>query len=152
MFNKQLVADHAQLIRTSIARLETLATLSWEEFAANPDNFAIAEHHLRRALQAVLDLGRHVVVKAGLGNPANYREIFDLLESGGVLEPEVVRRVRGMAGYRNRLVHDYARIEEKEMWDILRNDLGDVRLLLNRLLGYITKETASDCRSSATLS
>lgn len=55
-------------------------------------------------------------MKGGLGNPADYREIFDLLESGGVLEPEVTRKVRGIAGYRNRLVHDYARIDEKEMW------------------------------------
>lgn len=142
MFNKQLVADHAQLVRTSVARLEALAALSWEEFAADPDNFAIAEHHLRRALQAVLDLGRHIVVKAGLGNPATYREVFDLLESGGVLQPEVVRKVRGMAGYRNRLVHDYARIGEKEMWVIIRNDLDDLRILLNHLLDYITKKTA----------
>lgn len=81
MFNEQLVADHTQLIQASIARLKSLASLSWEEFAGNPDNFAIAEHHLRRALQAVLDLGRHVVVKAGLGNPANYRDIFDLAAS-----------------------------------------------------------------------
>lgn len=62
MFNEQLVADRAQLIRTSLMRLESLAALSWEQFAANADNFAIAEHHLRRALQALLDLGRHAVV------------------------------------------------------------------------------------------
>lgn len=142
MFNKQLVADHAQLIRVSVARLETLAALPWEEFAASPDSFAIAEHHLRRALQAVLDLGRHVVVKAGLGNPANYRDVFSLLESGGVLQPEVARKVRGMAGYRNRLVHDYARIDEKEMWGIITNDLDDVRLLLDHLLDYTARRTA----------
>ena len=87
MFNEQLAADHAQLIRISLARLERLVALSWEEFVANPDNFAIAEHHLRRALQAVLDLGRHVLVKAGFGNPANCKEIFDLPEGGGVLGP-----------------------------------------------------------------
>lgn len=143
MLNKQLVADHVQLIRASIARLEALAALSWEEFAADPDNFAIAEHHLRRALQAVLDLGRHVVVKAGLGNPTTYREVFDLLESGGVLQSEVAREVRGMAGYRNRLVHDYARIDAKEMWAIITNRLDDIRLLQDRLLDYITKNTAS---------
>lgn len=145
MFNEQLVTDHAQLIRSSVTRLESLAALSWEEFTADPDNFAIAEHHLRRALQAVLDLGRHVVVKAGLGNPTNYREIFDLLEKGGVLEPEVTRKVRGMAGYRNRLVHDYARIDEKEMWGILRDDLGDVMLLLKCLLDYIAKKSGNSC-------
>lgn len=141
MFNEQLVADRAQLIRASVARLKGLASLSWQEFTSNPDNFAIAEHHLRRALQAVLDLGRHVVVKAGLGNPANYRDIFDLLEKGGILDPDFARKVRGMAGYRNRLVHDYARVDEKEMFSLIRNELDDLLVLLERLLEYIRQKS-----------
>ncbi len=46
------------------------------------DNFAIAEHHLRRALEAVLDIGRHIVAKKGLGRPEDYRGIFELLGHG----------------------------------------------------------------------
>ncbi|HCJ10711.1 MAG TPA: hypothetical protein DHW14_06060 [Clostridiales bacterium] len=74
MFNLSLVADRAQTVRNSLARLRELSTLTLDEFRAVPDNYAIAEHHLRRALQALLDLGRH--------------------------------KGRGLAGYRNRLVHE----------------------------------------------
>lgn len=137
MFNRQLVASHTQMVRSSVERLRRLAALSLAEFQRNPDNYAIAEHHLRRALQALLDLGRHVVVKSGWGNPANYREVFDLLERGGALEPEFCARMRGMAGYRNRLVHDYARVSEEEMWEILQERLADLEDLLDRLSAYV---------------
>lgn len=60
MFNLSLVADRAQTVRRSLARLRELAALSPEQFQAVPDSYAVTEHHLRRALQALLDLGRHI--------------------------------------------------------------------------------------------
>ncbi len=139
MFSEQLIAGHAQMVRASVARLRRLAALPPTEFYRDPDHYAIGEHHLRRAIQALLDLGRHVVVKSRWGNPANYREVFELLERGGVLEPEFCARVRGIAGYRNRLVHDYARVSEEEMWEILQERLDDLEALLERLLTWVAE-------------
>ncbi|MDI6823631.1 MAG: DUF86 domain-containing protein [Bacillota bacterium] len=136
MLNPQLIAERAQDVRTSVARLRKLATLSREEFRAGPDNYAIAEHHLRRGLQALLDMGRHIVVKSGWGNPSRYRDVFRLLEQGGVLDAQFRSKVEGIAGYRNRLVHDYAEITEEEMWQILRTRLDDMTELLSRLTDY----------------
>jgi uncharacterized protein YutE (UPF0331/DUF86 family) len=139
MFNEQLIASHALMVRASVDRLHRLAALPPAEFRRDPDHYAIAEHHLRRAIQALLDLGRHVVVKSGWGNPANYREVFELLERGGVLAPEFASRVKGIAGYRNRLVHDYARVSEEEMWEILQERLEDLETLLEKLLAWIAE-------------
>lgn len=141
LFNRQLVANHAQMVRASVDRLRHLAKLSLEQFKNNPDNYAIAEHHLRRALQALLDLGRHLVVKSGWGNPANYREILALLERNGVLDGAFLVRVQGIAGYRNRLVHDYAEVSQDEMWSILQNQLEDLEELLERLLAYAAQHS-----------
>lgn len=43
---------------------------------ADPDNFAVAEHHLRKAIEAVLEVGRHILAKKGLARPADYRTII----------------------------------------------------------------------------
>jgi len=64
MFNASLLLDRTQIVRSSLSRLRALALLSLADFRANPDHYAIAEHHLRRALQALLDIGRHVVGEA----------------------------------------------------------------------------------------
>jgi uncharacterized protein YutE (UPF0331/DUF86 family) len=137
MFNPSLVADRAQTVRNSLARLRELSALTVDEFRAVPDNYAIAEHHLRRALQALLDLGRHVAVKSGWGNPSHYREIFDLLERGGVIPPDLADKGRGLAGYRNRLVHDYAVVTADELWEILRTRLDDIAALLRQVMEYV---------------
>jgi len=136
MYNQQLIAERTQMIRASITRLKELAALTKEDFVGDPDNYAIAEHHLRRALQALLDLGRHIVVKNNFGNPTSYREVLDMLAQHSVLDPVFARKVRGMAGYRNRLVHDYAEVTNEEMVDILKNELDDLTQLLNQLLVF----------------
>lgn len=111
--------------------------MSLEQFTGDADNYAITEHHLRRALQALLDLGRHVAVKSGWGNPGSYREVLELLEKGGVVDPAFRRRIQGMAGYRNRLVHDYALVGPEEIWGLVRERLADLTTFLDKLLAYV---------------
>ncbi|WP_373995605.1 MULTISPECIES: HepT-like ribonuclease domain-containing protein [unclassified Neomoorella] len=39
----------------------------------------IFPEHLRRALEALLDIGRHIIAKKGLGRPEDYKSIIILL-------------------------------------------------------------------------
>ena len=57
-----MIFDRIDYIRQSLKRLEEFKELSKEEFLANDDYFAIAEHHLRRGIEAILDIGRHICV------------------------------------------------------------------------------------------
>lgn len=66
MLNRQLILERLSMLRSSVNRLNKLKNLSANAFLSDPDNYAIAEHHLRRALECVLDVGRHIVVKKGL--------------------------------------------------------------------------------------
>ena len=66
MLNRQLILERLDILRNSVNRLNRFRELSEEAFAAHPDNYAIAEHHLRRALECLLDIGRHIVVKKRL--------------------------------------------------------------------------------------
>jgi len=142
MFNSPLVADRVQTVRASLGRLRGLAAADRGAFRGSPDDYAIAEHHLRRAIQALLDIGRHIVVRGGWGNPAHYREIVSFLERHGVLSTELGEKGRSLAGYRNRLVHEYATVDPDEMWDILQSRLDDIADFLKALALYVGSEAA----------
>jgi len=79
LVDKDMIFDRIDYIRQSLKRLEEFKELSKEEFLANDDYFAIAEHHLRRGIEAILDIGRHICVSDNLGQPQEYREIFAIL-------------------------------------------------------------------------
>ena len=108
-----------------------------DDFVSDADNFAIAEHHLRRSLETVLDIGRHIIAKQALGRPADYTEIFDILGREGVLPREYVKKNRGLPGYRNRLVHLYHDVTVKELHTIISTRLSDLEEFCRHIVKYI---------------
>ena len=135
--NIDLVRRRIDLVNVSLQRLRRFQRFSLAEFGAHPDNFAVAEHHLRRALEAVFDLGRHLIAKKGWGHPQDYRSIITLLAQNGVLPKEFAARIRGMAGYRNRLVHGYLEVSLEEMYRLLQERLGDLEAFCRHVADYL---------------
>jgi len=77
-------------------------------------------------LEALFDLGRHILVKAFATAPAEYKQIAEGLTQKGVLSREDGRILREMAGYRNRMVHFYHEIGGRELYDICGDRLADI--------------------------
>lgn len=140
MVNYHLVVDRLEHIRSSVNRLKKLTTQPKAQFLADPDNFAIAEHHLRRALEAVFDIGRHILAKNGLEKPENYRQVILALGQHKVIPPDFAEKIVGMAGYRNRLTHNYAYITHDEIWSIITTRLNDFAQFYTCIDNYIHKQ------------
>lgn len=121
------VTARAELIGEMLAAIETLPLASEADFSADPRMVAAGESFLRRSLEGLLDLGRHVLAK-GFGKVTpEYAMVADELQALGIVAPEVAVKLRLMARYRNRLVHFYDEITPRELYGILTGELQDVR-------------------------
>lgn len=136
--NIKLIEDRLVFINESIIRLKKLSALTQEDFLEG-DNTAIAESYLRRSLEAVFDVGRHIVAKSASGGIVEYKEIAAALGSLGILTKEHAEKVRLMAGYRNRLVHFYHEITDKELYSLIQNHLGDMEVFLKEIKFFLEK-------------
>lgn len=125
MVNSGLIMDRLNIIRTSVNRLDKIVKGSLTQFLSDPDAYAISEHHLRRALEALLDIGRHILAKQGLGKPESYRQVIQAMGTHQIIPAEFAQKIAGMAGYRNRLTHGYADISAEELWSVLQTRLED---------------------------
>lgn len=75
----QSVTAKAELIREMLAGIETLPLASQAEFSADVRMVAAGESFLRRSLEGLLDLGRHVLSK-GFGKVVpDYAAVADEL-------------------------------------------------------------------------
>jgi uncharacterized protein YutE (UPF0331/DUF86 family) len=117
--------------------IEGLPLGTLQEFVGDTRNSAAAESYLRRALEGLLDLARHILAK-GLGQaPAEYKEVAAMAATAGLLGEGQGALMMQIAGYRNRLVHFYDEVSEKELYDICSGQLGDVRSLLEAILAWV---------------
>ncbi len=133
----KVVAERISWIRDMVRRIGELPLQTIEAFCLDPHSAAAAESYLRRALEALLDLGRHILAK-GFGHAATeYKEIPKTLLKDGVLSDEEAELMRELAGYRNRMVHFYDEISNQELFDICTRHLSDIETLTAAMLGWI---------------
>jgi uncharacterized protein YutE (UPF0331/DUF86 family) len=136
------VTAKAELIREMSAAIETLPLASEEEFSADVRMIAAGESFLRRSLEALLDLGRHILAK-GFGKVVpDYAAVADELAAQGVLSPQSAAKLRLMARYRNRMVHFYDDITPRELYGILAHERGDVEEILAAIQSWLAAHPA----------
>jgi uncharacterized protein YutE (UPF0331/DUF86 family) len=124
--NTSLIADRLKLIRDSLFEMKKMAEMSFHDFLADKRNPASTESFLRRSLEAVFDIGRHILAKSKGKKIIEYKEIALLLGREKVIPLELSQRLIPIAGYRNRLVHFYHEINDKELYEIIKKDLVDI--------------------------
>lgn len=139
MVDKATVKDRLCRITRSIDRLSRLAQVDRETFLeADSDLPAIAESHLRKSLEAVFDIGRHLLAKQGRPDLAReYKSIALGLAEMGIVPSELQDKLVKMAGYRNRLVHFYHEVSNEELFDVITHNLDDLRAFVRSIAAYL---------------
>jgi uncharacterized protein YutE (UPF0331/DUF86 family) len=140
--SKRVIGDRVAWLDKMITEIRALPLGRYEEFSADKRNIWAAESCLRRALEAIFDLGRHILSKGFGQGVTEYNQIASELEKAGVLSQDQARMLATLAGYRNRLVHFYHEVTFQELYEICRDDLGDLSVLRNAFMEWVTNNPA----------
>lgn len=141
--NRNVVTQRAAWVKQMIEALQDLPIQNKQKFLFNKHNVAAAESYLRRALEALFDIGRHILAKRFGAPVTEYKEISKSLFERKILHKKDADVLRKMAGYRNRMVHFYHEISPEELQEICAHHLDEIELLLDRLLDWVRKDTKS---------
>jgi uncharacterized protein YutE (UPF0331/DUF86 family) len=136
--NIKLIEDRLGLINRSITRLRRLSSLREETFL-DGDTPAIAESYVRRSLEATFDIGRHIIARTAGKGIVEYKEVANALGTTGVVTKDLAERLKLMAGYRNRLIHFYHEVTDRELFLIVKNNLSDLETFVKEIKSFIEK-------------
>ncbi len=130
------------IIREALDKLpKTVVHFSEEEFSSDTIKFAVAEHYLRRALEAVFDIGGHIISRFPYSpgkRPKTLKEIAKALGEKGIVEKSFSEgALSNMAGYRNRMVHFYDEVTPRELYQIVTTNLGDFEIFATAVVRVI---------------
>lgn len=125
MLRPEIIRRRLEKLDEYLAILERLRGYSLEEFMADPERYGSAERFLQLAIEALLDMGSHVIAELGLGSVESYSDIPKILANAGYIEREFADRWVRMIGMRNILVHEYLDIDRKLVYKALTDQLKD---------------------------
>jgi uncharacterized protein YutE (UPF0331/DUF86 family) len=110
-----------------VSQVSEYRDLTVESYRADWKTQRIVERTLQMAIEACLDIASHVLADRQLRAPSTYAETFEILAKAGLVSPDLARVMIEMTGFRNIVVHEYARIDADVVIRILRSGLGDLR-------------------------
>jgi uncharacterized protein YutE (UPF0331/DUF86 family) len=137
--DSKVVAQRVFWISQMTDALKDLRLEEKAAFLADRHKVAAAESYLRRALEALFDIGRHILAKRFAYPATEYKEIAKGLSENRVLVEKEAELMRRMAGYRNRMVHFYHEISPEELHEICLFHADEIKFLVEKLLQW-TKE------------
>lgn len=101
-------------------------------------NFYAVSMILFTLINRTIDLGDEIVTSRNLGVPGTYREIFSLLERGGVIDKKLASDLSNLVYRRNILAHEYYDLTTEDIFDVYHM-MPVVRVFVERV-----KENISD--------
>jgi len=135
--NREVILSRIREIERNIDKLARYKNVPLKEFEMG-ENFAIAEHYLRRTLEAVFDIGTHILSRIPGKRLSTYKDIALSLGKEEIVHQNFAKeKLLKMAGYRNRLVHFYAEVSTEELYEIIQNHLEDFTEFIRHMKSFL---------------
>ncbi|ACB86120.1 type VII toxin-antitoxin system HepT family RNase toxin [Natranaerobius thermophilus] len=135
MVNRESLQKRIEKAKEYIDFLEEInVKYSLEEYKNNKMVFGSVERFLHLTIEALIDIGNHIISADNLGTVNVYRDIPVILYDNNYIndkEKDLFIRIIGM---RNVLVHDYLDIEKETVYRILTENLSDLKSLLKKYM------------------
>ena len=143
MIDREKVRKFVSLMKDAVQELINLRleSMAFEEYFDNKTLRALSEHYLRIAIEAAIDLGRHVLAARSLRVPEEYKKVAQVLAENGVIPWEMANKLAAMAGLRNILVHLYWDIDYHQLYKIVTRELEDFDQFAQCIQEYVERES-----------
>jgi uncharacterized protein YutE (UPF0331/DUF86 family) len=120
-----------------LAILHQLQRYNRDEFLSNAEYYGSAERFLHLSIEALLDMGNHVIADENLGVVDWYSDIPKIFAAKELITPDLCEKWIRMIGFRNTLVHEYIDIDRSIVFETLQHGLGDIEQLKRIFAGFL---------------
>lgn len=134
---KEDIQTKIDVIFNNLDKLKFFKTKSYEEFISDFRNIDASLHILQTSIRALLDIGSYIIASLGLKTPDTNTEIIKILGDNGLISKDRSDTYIKMSQFRNRIVHLYNHIDTETLYDILVNELDDIKDFYSHLLQII---------------
>lgn len=142
MVDKLRAQERIEVIRRYRSLLEDYVGISYEEFAGQDRQTELAAglNYLQTALQATIDLAKHLLATRNVPNPKELKDIFLDLERLKILDEGLAQRLGESVGMRNAIVHSYLDLDYHKIYYAIQNHLGDFDDFVTAIEEFLKKE------------
>jgi len=142
------IKEHLKLLNKYYLLLNDVRKKQYKDFENDSILQGSSERFLQLSIESCLNIGNRLISLEQFNKPTDtpetYADIFVQLRNIGVIDPSFCDRLVKMAKFRNRLVHLYWEIDNKKIYEIIRDNLEDFKLFEHNVVKFLKDSEESD--------
>ena len=135
--DKRTIQLRIDVIERNLREIKSIASEKLEKIDYR-DELAL-KHALLECIEACTDIANHIISVKGFRRPVDYKDVFVVLEENRIFDKNLSKRLQEMAKFRNVLVHRYAIVDRKKLFEITKKDVKDIVEFVKLILRFIGK-------------
>ena len=134
--DKERILGKLDEMEQYVGELQSIVPGRLEEYQTSIEIRRASERLLQIIIEAAMDTCYLLVKELKLGLPSEEEGFLEKL-SGKILRPSTIEKLREIKRFRNLLVHGYAKIDDKRVFEILKNSLDDLEEFKEQVVKFI---------------
>jgi len=116
----EVIKRKIAVIIENLKALEPIKKMSTDEYVVDLYKRKATERLLQELIEAAIDINIHIIAATGRPIPDDYYESFIRMGELRIIPSEIAEKLAPSSGLRNRLVHEYDRLEHSIVLDAVR--------------------------------
>ncbi|MHC4874104.1 MAG: type VII toxin-antitoxin system HepT family RNase toxin [Planctomycetota bacterium] len=125
MVNEEIVRRLINNIESYVKDLESHSEIPYSEYSTDIKTQRFIERTLHIAIEAMLDIAHHIISDECLREPDSYTDAFKILAENNIIPSAYLDKAKLMAQFRNKLVHNYEKIDQEQLFSIFKDHQND---------------------------
>lgn len=132
--NKKLAS-----LRQYLSELESLGVVDLKTYETDFVKRHAIEKLIELIVEIATDINRHIITAAGREPASSYFSTFEVMGEIEIIPKPLVPKLASTTGLRNRLVHDYEKIDHKIVYQALKPLLRNYKRYYVLISDYLNK-------------
>lgn len=98
------------------------------------------ERGIQICIECVIDISNVIISNLDIEKPDTYKECILVLGNEDIIPQRFAKQISNMVSFRNILVHDYMKIDEEIIINVLKNNLDDFAKFMNYINKWIKEK------------
>jgi uncharacterized protein YutE (UPF0331/DUF86 family) len=120
-----------------LVELRSIAPARLEEYLKGLEKRRACERLLQISIDGAIDVCALLVTGLRPGLPGEEDDLFEKLAVGGVISRPMAATLRRMKGLRNILMHEYGRLDDALVFDVIQTRLEDFAAFKREVLAVL---------------
>lgn len=137
MIETSLIRRKLSRLNMYLEKLKPILEHTYDEYLKDPYFKYTAERLIQLIVECASDINNHVVVEKNKRPPEDYTSSFTKAAEVGLISYELANQIKGSAGMRNILVHEYMDIDDEKVYKTLPVAIKDYKEYIKQVDIYI---------------